>query len=44
MKISPKTAQVLASAAAGSSRYIRDFSLLSSEGSSGYESYFHKNY
>ena len=46
MKISPKTAQVLASAAAGSKvEYMpRLFSLLSSEGSSGYESYFHKNY
>jgi len=46
MKISPTTAQVLASAAAGSEvEYMpRLFSLLSSEGSSGYESYFHKNY
>ena len=46
MKISPTAAQVLASAAAGSKvEYMpRLFSLLSSEGSSGYESYFHKNY
>ena len=46
MKISPTTAQVLASAAAGSKvEYMpRLFSFLASEGNAGYESYFHKNY